>query len=438
VVPRSVRQTRSRLPDDKHIIDVKAPCSRTDSVSVSFATLNNYFFFAFTHSKGIGSAFTAMAAAFDDTSIDWCKVPVQAPPSGQTANFTNPPSRAYQIYAAAAVCLPLILIFGGLRLYSKVGMGRLRSWDDLSFTFAMICAIFYITSTVAVIADKPYGLHEWDVVVCQFTKTEAILTLILNSLYGVCIWLVKSSVLILYFVLFGLLRWMRISVYLGIIISGIVYIGYMIAFLATCSPTPGKTTQMDYLLGFTSPSCLKMDQASNLLGAWNVATDLYLLVLPIYPIWQLRMPRARKLGVSAVFLTGIIALIASTVGLVFRVQEGGQPDRTWVVISAWLTGFVEMTAGTMVCCMPALTVVFAAWTKPVVKYLSKSRYGRGILTTTGIGQQEMGRLENKDDSYPLGRKPSGDSYPMRNNPKEVFLNSETRAGTGRSGESLPI
>lgn len=56
--------------------------------------------------------------------------PLALPPPGIKANFQNPESRASWIYIAAAVCLPLIILFASLRFYAKLYLTKARTWDD--------------------------------------------------------------------------------------------------------------------------------------------------------------------------------------------------------------------------------------------------------------------------------------------------------------------
>lgn len=56
--------------------------------------------------------------------------PLSPPPLGVIPNLDNPASRAYQIYIAAGICLPLITVFASLRLYAKVFILKKWTWDD--------------------------------------------------------------------------------------------------------------------------------------------------------------------------------------------------------------------------------------------------------------------------------------------------------------------
>lgn len=68
-----------------------------------------------------------MASSISSSLLD---EPLSRPPPGQHSDFTHPPSRAPEVYITAGVCLPLILVFAGLRFYAKVVMKRKKTWDD--------------------------------------------------------------------------------------------------------------------------------------------------------------------------------------------------------------------------------------------------------------------------------------------------------------------
>ena len=56
--------------------------------------------------------------------------PAALPPPGTTANFRDPESRSYQAYAAVAVCMPVLLIAVGVRVYVKAFIVKKKTWDD--------------------------------------------------------------------------------------------------------------------------------------------------------------------------------------------------------------------------------------------------------------------------------------------------------------------
>lgn len=131
------------------------------------------------------------------------------------------------------------------------------------------------------------------------------LSLIIGAIYGPCIWFIKLSLFVLYLEIFGLLRWLRYLAFVGMIITGFFYFGSMVAFLALCSPRNGHS-QIAYITALASPQCLKSQPLSIITGAVGVISDLYLVILPLPAVWSLQLPLRRKIGVSAMFLTGFM------------------------------------------------------------------------------------------------------------------------------------
>ena len=59
----------------------------------------------------------------------------------------------------------------------------------------------------------------------------------------------------------------------------------MIALLALCAPSL-NATQLEYLTKASAPRCVKHSKAVNaVLGSFNIASDVYILVLPLPAVW---------------------------------------------------------------------------------------------------------------------------------------------------------
>ena len=61
---------------------------------------------------------------------DVSKQPLLPPPPGQVSNFVSPESRAYAVYVAAGICLPLVVVFAALRFYAKLKLMKRKTWGD--------------------------------------------------------------------------------------------------------------------------------------------------------------------------------------------------------------------------------------------------------------------------------------------------------------------
>jgi hypothetical protein len=62
---------------------------------------------------------------------------------------------------------------------------------------------------------------------------------------------------------------------------------------------------MEKYWDFSVPGkCLDTKTVSVLIGGFNVGTDLVMLLLPIWLLKPLRLPRKQKIGVTLILMTG--------------------------------------------------------------------------------------------------------------------------------------
>ena len=110
----------------------------------------------------------------------------------------------------------------------------------------------------------------------------------------------KISILLLYHHIFKVNRRFRLAVYL-LMAFNVGYCGACaLVYLFSCRPE-AKTWNVA-LPG----TCIDLTVIDKVIGALNIFTDLLILILPIPVIWDLSMTTVRKVGLSAVFGTGIL------------------------------------------------------------------------------------------------------------------------------------
>lgn len=100
--------------------------------------------------------------------------------------------------------------------------------------------------------------------------------------------LVKLSLLLLYLRIFQPNHAVRYATIVGIVIVTMMYTIWMFVFI------------FESALSDAVGSHLSWAQA-----AFNVATDVYIFILPISGVINLNMPFKRKLGILAIFSTGL-------------------------------------------------------------------------------------------------------------------------------------
>ncbi|MCJ1433381.1 hypothetical protein MMC27_002741 [Xylographa pallens] len=181
----------------------------------------------------------------------------------------------------------------------------------------------------------------------------------------------------------------------------------MIVYIELCAPHGGQS-QLDYLSAISAPKC-EDQRLSVAMGAFNILSDFYILCIPFPAVWSLQMPRRRKVGVSAIFLTGIAACISSILGLAYRLKLSESIDNTWTVIPLWVVTTIEITSGFLVSCMPSVAATY--------------RHVRPrIATFLGSYQQRL-----------LGYGSFGEGYELH----EASDKSKTRSQRNASGIKAP-
>ena len=89
------------------------------------------------------------------------------------------------------------------------------------------------------------------------------------------------------------------------IVTGLFYFASAVVFAVPCSPRSGHD-QAAYFKALASPGFLRTRPLVAVSAAASVASDLYLVVLPLPAVWSLQLPFRKKIGVSAMFLTGSV------------------------------------------------------------------------------------------------------------------------------------
>lgn len=126
--------------------------------------------------------------------------------------------------------------------------------------------------------------------------------IVLQSLYGVGLALVKTSLMVLYYRLFGTVKSFRIAIYLtGVIVWAWGFSIVLESFLL-CQPVEFNYNPMRPGGG----SCGNRNAAFVVAGALNMVTDFMVMLLPVPYIWSLQLATGRKIGLIITFCLGLL------------------------------------------------------------------------------------------------------------------------------------
>ncbi|KAL9111389.1 MAG: hypothetical protein Q9227_004266 [Pyrenula ochraceoflavens] len=228
--------------------------------------------------------------------------PALKPPSGQTSNLVDPPSQAY----ATIITLVLYMVIATpciiARLYTRAKIHKKLWWDDCTAVIALI-GLYGMCTIQFICIQYGLGIDEWNVPKAHahsyhelFLKTEIVAR--------ISIFFTKFSILLLYLRYFcplGTYRtWIFYSTWFVIIFNLLYCIALVLVVLLQCAGKPAAVVQAgkcinDYLVLVTA-------------SVINVVSDLAMLVIPLLAVWNLQLPRRRKIGLLIVFAVGVPAL----------------------------------------------------------------------------------------------------------------------------------
>jgi hypothetical protein len=342
--------------------------------------------------------------------------PALPPPEGIDSNFDDPPNRSDMAFIIYGVCFAIGTIFVLGRVW-----GTLRSAKKLHISdyLTLLAYGLYVGFMAIIFRQVQFGyfVHQWDIRLRDAPDLFYLFSVATN-LFAVTIMVIKAAIL---------LEWLRIFVPRGtknyfywisvvlLVLDVLFYSAAIIAINLTCRPHE-KT--WNRLLPGTCIDSRAIDITSAVI---NFFIDLVILVLPQKVIWGLNMSVEKRLGVSLVFIVGLIACFAAGFRLAVTVSYSKSQDLTYDFCTVGIWVVVETTCGLIVLCTPALPKALSSLGVQAL-YTSLKSWSR----RTGSKRSEI-ELEAKSDHSNPYNKLSGHRN-ARSNPhgsETNFLDENT-------------
>ncbi|KAH7108852.1 hypothetical protein B0J11DRAFT_240172 [Dendryphion nanum] len=269
-------------------------------------------------------------------------VGVIPPPSGISPNFINPPSLQHVILITNIIFPLVSTLFVTLRLYTTGIIMRSVGIDDymiaLSWILACVSSIIY-----SLLARYGLGLHLWDVPFSKFNGNFFKFGVISGTFYGLSIMLSKLSILVLF------LRYLpqkpKKAIYATIVVVILYSLISSFEWLYACRPL-----EKYWDLSITRGSCINWLKITIFSGVMNTVTDGVILILPIFMLRKVRLPRWEKIGLVLVMMTGGFVLAISIIRLKKTIDMASNPDITWEAVHSGIWWMIEMHIAIVCAC----------------------------------------------------------------------------------------
>ncbi|KAL9042139.1 MAG: hypothetical protein Q9214_003873 [Letrouitia sp. 1 TL-2023] len=142
----------------------------------------------------------------------------------------------------------------------------------------------------------------------------------------------------------------------------------------------------------TPGSCLNVYALYIASAVFNIISDLAMYFIPLWRVWHLKISRGQKIGVSAIFATGSLAIIASIFRLVFAILFLYTLDFSPVKVRAVAFTSAKLSLGLICSCVFVLPRLYRHLTS-TPPYNSEEyhlrKYKNLASQAPGVGRSEL-------------------------------------------------
>ncbi|RYP05796.1 hypothetical protein DL764_003565 [Monosporascus ibericus] len=254
-----------------------------------------------------------------------------------------------QVQIPAIIFCAVTPLFLAIRIWSRKQSRSAIGWDDwmivISWAFAQIVSGLMLASCA-------YGFGQHIYNISPENKLMALkLFYTAQTFYKFTTNLTKSSILLLYLRIF-VQSWFRITCYVLLV----TILTYMVAATASsiwqCSPV---ARAWDKSLPGT---CIDITANWYANAGFSIATDVVILTLPMFPIYQSQLPSSQRLALMVLFALGIFVTITSIQRMRTLAFSSTSPDPTYDVASSVWT-VIEQNVAVICACLPMCRCLLA-------------------------------------------------------------------------------
>ncbi|KAF2466569.1 uncharacterized protein BDR25DRAFT_336433 [Lindgomyces ingoldianus] len=307
------------------------------------------------------------------------------PPPGVGPNFIDPPSQQRDNLIQHATCLTLISLFLAMRIYTRLYILRAKLGADDYF-----CVLSYVAES------KGIGRHMWDVPAVQVVDAFKYLVLAAWA-YLLLTGCIKLTFLFCYRRIFSMESGVKTFINLGISFVVCLTAGLFFATMFSCTPVQRSWNAIVPGTCF-NPHILPWLSASS-----SSLTDIYILVLPIAPLWRLNMSLKSKLKVMVAFSFGLLACIASLVRLGMTRVLQSSLDASWNTASIGKWSAIEVDVGIMCSCLMLFPAFLKHHLPEEARTFVSESLSRISSAFSGISRSQSTAGKGSEKAWPIDK-----------------------------------
>ncbi|KAL8725079.1 MAG: hypothetical protein Q9181_006549 [Wetmoreana brouardii] len=239
-------------------------------------------------------------------------------------------TRVPEIGGVAFALSVIATLLIAMRVLSRRICGAQLWWDDWTIFAAMIldwgltAACWLNVKAGAARHTEAYGGPVTSAMLRTYFKDF----LVIQIIYYTCAVTIKTSLLLLYYRLFGVIRWYRFVLLAAWVIVFMYWIVETFVAIFECKPVA-----FYWDMSIKGGACINQNAFYGWIGVTNLLIDFLILSLPLPTIWRLRLPKRGKVSLSGIFLLGLVTCVASIVR-VTSFNDVVWKDITYTIVTA--------------------------------------------------------------------------------------------------------
>ncbi|KAK3402607.1 hypothetical protein B0T20DRAFT_343898 [Sordaria brevicollis] len=303
---------------------------------------------------------------------------------------------------SSAVMIAVAMLFVLLRCVSRFILIRNPGLDDYFIVAAMALTLGYLINLV-ILTHNGIGMPISTLTLENMVNFLKI-TLAIQVMYYANVFCIKVSILFTY-LRFAVTKTFRNLCYGTIILHVVFLIVCIIVTLAQCQP-------LHKMWDFTNSvdgQCINTTAFFYFTSAFNILTDLFILLLPITTLQSINRPTREKIALFIIFGVGTFAAVASIVRLhtIYIYTLAEDPFHEGIKVNLW--SVIEVTIAIACASVSALKPIFSGRQRMLTRgarsggggggggYKGYGGYGKGTYGTgsgtgtgSGMGSRSVG------------------------------------------------
>ncbi|KAH6673743.1 integral membrane protein [Halenospora varia] len=274
-----------------------------------------------------------------------------------TPNYINPEQRGHGKLVLNVFFYILLMIFIGLRLFTRTRLRKVFGADDVFILLALIPTTAYFIISILPDTHFLWRRHIYDIPI-SLIPAGLKLILAIEAIFALACMLTKLSMLMLVrrILASATLIWRRVTKFaIGIVVlQGIIF---CLTVIFQCRPP------QDYWKLTTEPQPNCHNEMSTLLvaGILNTLTDFIVVLLPIRTIWTLQLAPKHLIPLIFLFGLGFISCGAGIIRNYYTYQVFQDYDHIWASYPMWITASFELYIGIICASLPATKPFFSSY-----------------------------------------------------------------------------